>query len=191
MPTPLEERLREIVRNSRFIMATLSAARSLHLPQWCIGAGAIRNLVWDHLHGYAASMKPGDIDFAYFDPSDISCERDRLVGSMLDASYPGIPWEAVNQAGVHLWYEEYFGKPVEPFHSLSEALASWPEFATCVGVRLEDDDSLIVIAPHGLADLFEMKIRRNPTRIDLEAFRKRISEKRFADKWPLVRIIDG
>lgn len=160
------------------------------LPQWCIGAGAIRNLVWDHLHGYDTSANSGDIDFAYFDPSDISRERDRLLGARLDASYPGIPWEAVNQAGVHLWYEESYGKAVEPFHSLSEALASWPEFATCVGVRLEEDDLLTVIAPHGLADLFEMVVRRNPARIELEAFRKRISEKRFANRWPLLRIID-
>lgn len=55
MPTEqhhLREQLISIVRASAWFMPALEAVRSLHLNSWCIGAGAVRNLVWDHLHGY-------------------------------------------------------------------------------------------------------------------------------------------
>ncbi|KAA3660175.1 MAG: hypothetical protein DWQ04_20145, partial [Chloroflexi bacterium] len=53
------------------------------------------------------------------------------------------------------------------------------------------DDSLMVVAPFGLQDLFEMTLRRNPAQVTLEQYRQRYREKRIAEKWPLVKIIDG
>ena len=160
-----ERRLKGIVRQADGFMAALRAARSLGLDDWCIGAGAVRNLVWYYLHGHVMPSALSDIDLAYFDPEDLSAERDRALQARLCASAPGLPWEVTNQAGVHLWFEAYFGHAVEPLRSLEQAVASWPEFATAVGVYLADDDSLHVIAPHGLGDLFAMRIRRNPTRV--------------------------
>ena len=49
----LEERLCHIARSSTWFMAALKAVRDLELPSWCIGAGAVRNLVWDALHDYS------------------------------------------------------------------------------------------------------------------------------------------
>ena len=95
-----------------------------------------------------------------------------------------------NQAAVHLWFERVFGHPVEPLRSLEEAVASWPEFATAVGLRLEPDDRITVIAPHGLDDLFDRVVRRNPTRVSLETYRRRVREKRYVERWPDVRVID-
>jgi hypothetical protein len=31
----------------------LRAARTCNPPEWVVGAGVLRNLVWDHLHGFA------------------------------------------------------------------------------------------------------------------------------------------
>jgi uncharacterized protein len=38
-----------------------------------------------------------------------------------------VPWEAKNQAAVHLWYERRFGQAVGPLTSIAEAVATWPE----------------------------------------------------------------
>jgi hypothetical protein len=76
-----------------------------------------------------------------------------------------------NQAAVHLWFERYFGHAVPPLASLEEAVASWPEYATCVGLRLEANDAITVIAPHGLEDLFGLLVRRNPVRVSVETYR--------------------
>jgi hypothetical protein len=182
----------DIARASAPLMQALRAARTLQLPDWCIGAGTLRNLVWDHLqgrHGPPAHNPPADLDLAYFDPHDLSPERDAALQARLDALAPGIPWEVTNQAGVHLWFEARFGHPVAPLQSLDEALASWPEYATAVGLRLDADDRLRVIAPLGLDDLFAMVVRRNPRRVSLETYRQRVAAKRYAERWPRVRVI--
>lgn len=38
------------------LMTALRSVRALGLGSWCIGAGAIRNLVWDTLHGFAPTV---------------------------------------------------------------------------------------------------------------------------------------
>jgi len=179
----------DIATSSTWFMAALRAVRDLHLSSWCIGAGAVRNLVWDALHYYETPSELADVDVAYFDPLLLAQERDRRLQAQLSASLPVIPWEVTNQAGVHLWFEGYFGHSVEPLLSLEEAVASWPEYATAVGIRLEADDSLTVIAPQGLDDLFSIVVRRNPTRVSVETYRRRVEHKQYAKRWPKVVVV--
>ena len=184
-----EARLVALARATPWFMRALSHVRALGLPAWCVGAGAVRNLVWDALHGHAAPSALADVDVAHFDAHDLSPGHDERLLAQLRAAAPDVPWEVTNQAGVHLWFEQHFGHAVAPLHSLDEAVASWPEFATCVGLRMADDDRLHVIAPHGLADLFGMVVRRNPLRVSVETYRERVSSKRYAQRWPRVSVI--
>jgi uncharacterized protein len=183
------QRLVEIASESAWFMDALAAVRQLDLAKWCIGAGAIRNLVWDHLHNKSSPSPLADVDVAYFDASDISLQRDQGLQARLQAQDASVPWEVTNQAGVHQWFAEHFGHSVEPLLSLEEAIASWPEFATAVGITLGPDNSLRVIAPHGLEDLFAMVVRRNPTRVSLETYRLRVAQKRYLERWSKVRIV--
>lgn len=185
----LERRLTGIVRDTPWLYRALVAARSLDLPEWCIGAGAVRNAVWDALHDYRVCTRPADIDVAYFDPGDISEEHDDALQRQLALLEPDLPWEVTNQAGVHLWFEQVFGHPVEPLGSLEEAVASWPETATSVAVTLTAEGELHVIAPLGLADLFGMVVRRNPRRVSIKIYLKRAADKRYMERWPRVRVI--
>ncbi|WP_231137383.1 nucleotidyltransferase family protein [Chromobacterium paludis] len=183
-----EARLRAMILGTPWLMAALHAARQLELDAWCIGAGAVRNAVWDHLHGYHQPSALADIDVAYFDPACLEQAQDDALQARLQAIAPDAPWEVSNQAAVHLWFGAYFGHEVPPLRSLEEAVASWPEYATAVGVRLDKDDALRIIAPHGLDDLLAMRIRRNPARVSLETYRARIAQKRYALRWPRVTI---
>lgn len=178
-----------MVSQSGWLMPALRAARALGLQSWCIGAGAIRNLVWDELHGFETPSALADIDLAFFDPA-AEPGRDRELQCQLQRQLaPGLPWEVTNQAWVHTWFERYFGHAVEPLQSLEDAIASWPEFATSVGVSLGADEQIQVIAPHGLDDLFAMRVQRNPRRVSLEAYRARVQEKRYSQRWPRVTVI--
>ena len=170
-------------------MAALRAVSTLKLQAWCIGAGAVRNLVWDHLHGHTVPTRLTDVDVAYFDQSDLSPKAERALQASLEAIAPGTPWEVTNQAAVHLWFESYFGHKVEPLRSLEEAVASWPEYATSVGITLGTKEEVQVIAPWGLEDLFGVTVRRNPTRVSLETYRQRVEEKRYSQRWPNVKVI--
>ena len=184
-----ESELIAIVRETPWLMRALAAVRSLELPEGAIGAGAVRTCVWNHLHGFAGTPALRDVDIAYFDPRDISKAREDAFLAQLQARDPDFPWEVTNQAGIHQYLTDAAGRALPPFRSLEQAVASWPETATCVAVRLNTDDSVGVIAPLGLDDLFEMVIRRNPARVSLETYRKRIADKRWTERWPKVRVL--
>jgi hypothetical protein len=185
----LEQRLCRIARSSKWFVSALRAARELELSSWCIGAGAVRNLVWDALHGYSTPTPLADLDLVYFDANDLSPEREAELQHRLSLAMPGIPWEVTNQAAVHLWFEDQFGHAVEPLQSLHEAVASWPEYATSVGLRLRADDTIEVIAPHGLEDLFNCVVRRNPTRVSVDTYHMRVQQKKYALRWPRVTVL--
>lgn len=170
-------------------MSALSAVRELELASWCIGAGAVRNLVWDTLHELPAPSPLADVDVAYFDAAGLSHKQDAELQRRLETILPGVPWEVTNQAGVHQWFESCFGHAVPPLSSLEEAVASWPEYATSVGLTLQADDSIAVIAPHGLEDLFSLVVRRNPARVSVETYRQRVLQKRYVERWAKVRVM--
>jgi hypothetical protein len=96
-----------------------------------------------------------------------------------------------NQANVHHWFEGCFGYPVRPLLSLEDAVASWPEFATSVGVTLLPGGLIKVIAPHGLGDLFDCVVRRNPARVSVGTWRARTAQKAYVKRWPMVTIIES
>ena len=170
-------------------MGALRAVASLKLQAWCVGAGAVRNLVWDHLHGHTEPSSLADVDVAYFDQSDLTPNTEKALQSALQAIAPEVPWEVTNQAAVHLWFEGYFGHKVAPLRSLEEAVASWPEYATSVGIALGEKEEIQVIAPWGLEDLFSVTVRRNPTRVSLETYRHRVEQKRYSQRWPKVKVV--
>jgi hypothetical protein len=173
------------VRSTPSLLRALEAAREVDPPDWLIGAGAVRNAVWDRLHGFTEPTPPGDVDLAFFDLADLSRERGREVESALRERAPELPWEATNQAAVHLWY----GGDAEPLRSSAEAVATWPETATCVALRLGADDRLEIVAPFGLDDLFAMVWRRNPARVTVADSERRLASKRIVERWPLVRVV--
>ncbi|MBC8507125.1 MAG: nucleotidyltransferase family protein [Chloroflexi bacterium] len=172
-------------------MEILDAVRECAPPDWFVGAGIIRNIVWDYLQEYERPTPVRDIDVAYYDPDDLTPERDISIQRELTDCLPGIPWEVTNQAAVHLWYEKVFGNAVPALTSIEEAISTWPETATCIGVRLLVNNELVIVAPYGLEDLFQMILRRNPKRVSKEQFRRRVEERAPTEKWPKVRVIYG
>ncbi|QEI09346.1 nucleotidyltransferase family protein [Pigmentiphaga aceris] len=176
-----------MVSTSASLMAALRAARSLALHDWCIGAGAVRSLVWDTLHGHACPSAPEDIDVVYYDARACPAQ-DAQLEARLRATIPTMRWEVTNQAHVHEWFASTLGQTVAPFSSLKEGIATWPEYATCVGVYVNEDDSIGIVAPYGLDDLFNLRVRHNPTRASLDTYRQRVHDKRFQERWPRLSI---
>jgi hypothetical protein len=174
----------DIIAQDPVGMEQLRAVRSLALPDWCIAAGFVRNRVWDHLHGIVPAREPVDIDVIYFDPSDPSIYTDVAHEDRLKDLVPGAPWQVRNQARMHL------PKNVPPHQSTEDAMTYWLESVTPVGVRLEKDDALTVVAPLGTDDLLNLVCR--PTafgRTQLDQYNKRITEKRWRELWPKVRFV--
>lgn len=179
--------LRDILLDNQEFMEILNTAKQLGLREWCIGAGIVRNIVWSKLHSKPVCPHK-DIDFVYFD-AEGSLEQEKEIEQRLIELKPELPWDAKNQALVHLWYEEKFGFPVEALTSVEDAISTWPETATCIGVYSDSHNQLQVIAPYGLEDLFAIVLRRNPKRVTKQIFEKRLAEKSMLEKWPKMVVV--
>jgi uncharacterized protein len=171
-----------------WIQRALDTVAASGLPDAWIGAGCIRDLVWGQHHGGFDPAAVKDVDVAYFDPFDLSMERD-LAAQQALGELASLPWEATNQAAVHTWYHTYFGgAPVEPFASVHDAIATWPETATSVAVRVGPDGTE-VCAPHGLTDLLEGVWRVNPVLVTPAISMARLARQRVRTRWPRVTVV--
>jgi hypothetical protein len=181
-------RLAGLLLGEPWFERALDAVAATGLPDAWIGAGAVRDVVWGQLYGEFSPGSVRDVDVAYFDPADLTAERDVKAQETL-AIVADLPWEATNQAAVHTWYHHYFGgAPVESFSSVHDAIATWPETATCVGVR-HGPGAVEVCAPHGVADLLGGVWRVNPVRVTPAISRARLARQRVRARWPGVTVV--
>ncbi|MEU6202757.1 nucleotidyltransferase family protein [Micromonospora musae] len=173
------------------MLNVLIAVRGAGLPDAWVGAGVLRDLAWGQRYGPGFDPQAvRDVDVAFFDPHDLTPSNDAAATELLRRREPLVPWEATNQAAVHTWYEGVFNAaPVAALNSIADAVATWPETATCVAVRLDHADTLHVCAPLGLDDLLNGVWRRNPRRVTIEISRARLARHEPSRRWPRVRVI--
>ncbi|GAB1847299.1 nucleotidyltransferase family protein [Achromobacter xylosoxidans] len=164
-------------------MRALKAVHGLGLPDCWIGAGFVRNLVWDRLAGFATTTVLNDVDVVWYG-QEPACEADDLqLEQRLTRIAPDFPWSVKNQARMHLRNGD------APYHSTRDALTRWPETATAVAARLNDRGGVEILAPHGLDDLFAGIVRPvsrfvEEKRAELEA---RWRAKGWQRQWPFLR----
>jgi len=180
--------LARMLTSEQWIVRALEAVTASGLPDAWIGAGVIRDVVWGQLYGRFNPDVVRDVDVAYFDSGNLGPERDQAAQDIL-GELADLPWEATNQAAVHTWYHRYFGgAPVEPLSSGHDAVATWPETATCVAVR-KTADGIEVCAPHGLDDLLGGVWRPNPVRVTAAVSLARLARQRVSARWPDVTVV--
>lgn len=161
-------------------MQALCTARRLGLHDWCLGAGFVRNLVWDRLHDFTASTPLNDIDVIHFDPRHNDAKRDQMLESRLLEWLPQ-PWSVKNQARMHLRSNR------APYRDSEDAISYWTEIETAVGARLLADDSIQLVAPFGLQALFNNTVTFNPKSNNLVVFEQRVAEKQWLEHWPKLK----
>lgn len=175
----------DFILDDPFRRSVLAAARSVGLPDGAIGAGFVRQPIWDHLHDYQATDKFADIDVLYFDPSDLTPEIELRIEQELGRRMPGVPWEVTNQARMHISN----GDPA--YGDTEDAIAHWLETPTALAVRLAPRTSGGLIAPFGVGDLFAIQIKPTPAGVRRsDAYRKRLRQKDWHQRWPKVRMYD-
>lgn len=165
-------------------MRDLKLVQSLNLPDGCIAAGYVRNFVWDHFHRKNKLTPLNDIDILYYDVSDLREGTEQRYEEQLRTRQPGYNWSVKNQARMHLRNKE------QPYRSVEDAMKRWPETVTAVGVALDHDDKLKIIAPLGLEDLFSLQIRRSPFFDDYDNFKARVESKNWLNLWPRLRFVE-
>lgn len=178
-----EADITRLVESDAEMMAILRAAEQLNLPDWWIGAGFLRNKVWDAIAGNATTGAR-DIDLVYFDPADVRPETDWVYDASMREKFPHVEWEVRNQARMH--YKNNFA----PFRSTEDGIAHWVETATCVAVRLREG-KLELLLCYGIDDLINLVARpievfRSPNMI--QTFYDRIESKHWRERWPQLKV---
>ncbi|MEV4482380.1 nucleotidyltransferase family protein [Micromonospora coxensis] len=172
-----------VIESDRAAMDVLRATATLGLPDWWIGAGFVRNRVWDAISDLPVAPER-DVDVAYFDPDRPDPGEEARAEARAVAALPGVPWEIRNQARMHLRNGD------EPYTSALDAISRWPETATCVAVTLRGD-AVHLMACHGLADLVGMVVRPSPAFADAAGratVRRRVEVKGWRDRWAGLRL---
>ena len=167
-------------------MSLLRPVAALGIPDCWVGAGVIRNAIWDHLHGIPVEpLGKSNIDGVYCDYTDASLERDLAIETLLFDEFPDFPWSVHNQARMH----ERNGDA--PYRNTADAIGYWPETATAIAARTHLGDHVEVLAPHGVGDLLDMIVRPSPAFArKLPIYRSRSAAKDWARRWPRLQIID-
>lgn len=172
------------LKGRQTITALLRAVEALNIDDCWIGAGLIRNAVWDHLHGLPIGLVGGtDVDVIFCDHTNPSLDTDLAIEHRLASRFPRIPWSVRNQARMHERNDD------APYLNSEDAIRCWPETATAVAARLSGRD-LEIIAPHGVADLVGMIVRPSPafTR-KMAMYERRLASKEWARRWPRLKFV--
>ncbi|KAF5307055.1 hypothetical protein FQR65_LT18482 [Abscondita terminalis] len=161
-----------MIYSSPQLMMRLQYLRELHADAY-LSAGVIRNMVWSNLHD-----------------QDQTGRKQQRLSQELKQKFPSNDWDVVNQAYVHVWYKKDDGNAIDQYSSLFDALSVWVETSTAIAVRLQQSGQLEWIAPFGLNDLFELKLRWNARLVSYATFVQRIESKRFLQRWDKLVIVD-
>lgn len=179
-----QDDISRIIYEDEWMMRVLRAAEEINLPDWWIGAGFLRNKVWDYLSGNV-STPTSDVDLVYFNASNTAAESDWSYDDMTNKRYAFANWQIRNQARMHVIND------FKPFTSTIDGIEHWVETATCIAVRL-NNGSLEYIFCYGSDDLLGLIARPTPlfthtSRID--TFHKRVKSKQWQQKWPNLKIM--
>jgi len=181
--------LADIIRSSPILAEVLRGLRDDGLPDHLLVAGAIYNLVWNRLTGRPDLNGINDIDVFYFDDRDLSYEAEDVVIQRLARRFAHLPLpvQVRNQARVHLWFPQRFGVAFEPLTSSGEMLGRYASKTHSVGARLKADDSLTIVAPFGLDDIFSFRIVPNKVLMNKPAHEAKGA--RAKGVWPELTVV--
>jgi uncharacterized protein len=178
--------LADVLDRNPVVRAVLAAAAEMDLPDWYLAAGGVSQTVWNVRHGLGAAEGIKDYDVVYFDPTADRAAEDVERGLSSRLSGFNVELDVNNEAFVHLWYGERFGRSIEQYRSTGHAISTWPTTASSVGVR-PGADGLVVCAPYGLADLLGMVARPNKSIVTRDVYEEKT--RRWAKRWPRLTVV--
>lgn len=99
---------------------------------------------------------------------------------------PHVPWSVKNQARMHTVNN------LSPYISSVDAISKFPETATALGLTLDKENNLVLIAPWGLEDVLNLVIKPTPmfteTKELAAIYEERIVKKNWKGTWHKVRV---
>ena len=180
--------LQTILHRNPAIAELLDRFEEIALPDAWLVAGCLVQTVWNAAAGNDPAYGIRDIDLIYHDAGDLSAAAEQDHEHRLRAWFAHLPakLDVKNQARVHLWYEQRFGRPILPYSSSAAAIATFPATATSLGVRMAAG-RFEVCAPFGVTDLFSLIVRANPRLVTRAVYEAKAA--RWQSLWPALTVI--
>ncbi|MCP3029335.1 nucleotidyltransferase family protein [Halobacillus sp. A5] len=180
------DELIQIIKQTEFLQEVFKETEK-EFCHYYIGAGCITQSVWNYLSSYPQGYGIGDIDIVYHDKTDLSGREESLIEGHLRQQLNYLPFsiDVTNEARVHLWYEDKFHKPVNPYQTVEEAINTWPSTASSIGIK-KQNGRYLVYAPYGVDDLFHMIVRPNKKIVTKEVYEQKALK--WKKRWPKLRI---
>lgn len=186
--TRIEQIIIKWITEDTWMMGILRNVQSLNLPDSWVCAGFVRSKIWDVLHQIHPRTPLADIDVVYYNAHHLSEAEEKEYEHQLSKLNAELPWSVKNEARMHL------ANHIAPYSSTIDAVAHFPETATALAVRLNAENQVVLAAPCGLIDVFEMNIRINPrfvqTGADIDIYQQRIHTKNWQHIWHQLKIIE-
>jgi hypothetical protein len=175
-----KNQLFSIISEQPLNIEILKTVRDLGLNDCWIGAGFIRNTVWNTLHSIKNTEIDYDIDVVFYYSENSNKRFEEELQNKLLAKIPSLKWSVKNQARMHIKNGH------KSYADVFEAISHWPETATSIAIKIDEFDNLNLIAPYGLEDLFNLIIKPTP-KFDARIVEKRVLEKNWHTKWQKLK----
>lgn len=176
----LQGKIIKLIEEDEWMMEILWAAQALHLSDWWICAGFVRSKIWDVLHEHHERTLIPDIDVIYFDSQNMDEREEKVYERKLQSILPSIPWSVKNEARMHL------RNKVLPYSSSADAIAKFPETATALGVKLDQEDNVVLAAPYGISDAANLMVKPTPFFTESEERMRIYKERLYRKNWKRV-----
>lgn len=184
-----EQELISLLLKNNNIKTIVDIASSLGMKNWYLAAGALSQTYWNYLHGFNLDEHIKDYDLVYFDSEHNSYEDEDLIIKKATTLFStlAIDVEIRNQARVHLWYKDKFGRDIDPYNSTEDAIDSWPTTATAVGLTKNASGEYQLYSSFGISDLVSGIIRPNKKLVDQKVYEDKTA--RWKSIWDGLEIM--
>jgi hypothetical protein len=159
---------------------------ALGLNQCLLTAGCLFQAVWNQQANLPPAWGVKDYDVFYFD-EDVSWEAENEVIQIAQRLFHDLDVniEIKNQARVHLWYAQRFGKSYPRLQSAKDGVDRYLIAGTCIAM---DPVTGEVYAPYGLTDIEQGLLRINPVNHQPDLFVQKARS--YQARWPWLTILD-
>jgi len=168
----------------------LTALAAIDLPDAWLVSGCLVQSVWNVMTNRPVGYGIDDYDVFYFD-ADTSWEAEDRVIRRLEVTGRelGVTIQVRNQARVHLWYPQKFGRPYPPIRHSTEGIDRFLTRNTKIGIRRTRGGDE-VYAPDGFDDIAALLITPNAS---ANFSRERYLEKavRWKALWPALILVEA
>lgn len=183
-----EKELLELISNNQQLMQVLGIISELPLKDAWLAAGSVRNVIWDEVTHQHHSLSESDIDIVFYDP-EMTYENQLSIETKLNQEFPDYQWQVKNQYLMH-----HHSPNTKPYTSSCDAISKYPETATAIAIKVDNEDKLTLFAPYGLSVIVSLEIHPTPHFKEdsdrMRLYKNRLKQKNWKDKWPQLKCYD-